>query len=83
MARLVKRFRKQPYVLSVGGETQAICGCGLSANLPFCDGTHKITESEEPDKLNWYDNDGNRHVATESFGQIRSDKEIQIARSPI
>ena len=47
--------------------------------LPFCDGTHKITESEEPDKLHWYDETGNRHVAVDSFGRIRSDKQIQNA----
>jgi CDGSH-type Zn-finger protein len=79
MARLVKRFRKQPYAVTIGGETKAICGCGLSAALPLCDGTHKITESEEPDKLDWYDDAGNRHVATDCFGRIRSDKEVQNA----
>ena len=41
MARLVKRLRNGPYEVTVGGETQYICGCGLSATLPFCDGTHK------------------------------------------
>jgi hypothetical protein len=38
-----------------------------------------MTESEEPDKLDWYDDAGNRHVATDSFGRIRSDKQIQNA----
>lgn len=79
MARIVKRFRKLPYVVTVGGETKFICGCGLSATLPFCDGTHKITESEVPDKLDWYDDAGERHVAIDSFARIRSDKEIQNA----
>ena len=31
MARLVKRFRSKPYAVTFGGETQYICGCGLSA----------------------------------------------------
>jgi CDGSH-type Zn-finger protein len=79
MARLVKRFRKLPYDVTVGGETKLICGCGLSATLPFCDGTHKISESEVPDKLDWYDDAGERHVAIDSFARIRSDKEIQNA----
>lgn len=74
MARLVKRFRKFPYAVTVGDETHAICGCGLSATQPFCDGTHRITESEEPDKLDWYDDEGRRHAAMDYFGQIRSDK---------
>ena len=79
MARLVKRFRKLPYTVTFGGDTKFICGCGLSTTLPFCDGTHKITESEEPDKLDWYDDEGQRHVAIDSFGRIRSDKEMQTA----
>jgi len=41
MARLVKRFRSKPYAVTFGGETQYICGCGLSSKLPFCDSTHK------------------------------------------
>lgn len=79
MARLVKRFRKLPYAVTIGGESKSICGCGLSATLPFCDGTHKIAESEDPYELVWYDDAGNRHVATDSFGHIRSDKQIQNA----
>ena len=79
MARLVKRFRKLPYDVTVGGETQLICGCGLSATLPFCDGTHKISESEVPDKLDWYDDAGERHVAIDNFARIRSDKPTQSA----
>jgi len=79
MARLVKRFRKLPYEVTFGGDTKTICGCGLSTTLPFCDGTHKITESEEPDKLDWYDDAGERHVAIDSFARIRSDKQMQTA----
>jgi len=31
MARLVKRFRKQPYAMTVGAETVSICGCARKA----------------------------------------------------
>ena len=62
MARLVKRFRKEPYAVTVGAETVSICGCGLSATQPFCDGTHKISESEEAGRLYWYDDAGQRHL---------------------
>ena len=79
MARLVKRFRNQPYAVTVGGETRAICGCGLSATQPFCDGTHKISQTEESGKLYWYDDAGQRHVAGEGYSSMRSDKQIQNA----
>ena len=79
MARLVKRFRNQPYEVTVGGETQYICGCGLSATLPFCDGTHKSTKGEEPGKLYWYDEEGERHLAVDGYSGIRDDKQAQDA----
>ena len=79
MARLVKRFRSKPYAVTVGGETQYICGCGLSATLPFCDGTHKSTQGEEPSTLYWYDEGGKRHVAADGYPGIRDDKQTQDA----
>lgn len=73
MARVVKRNRTQPYEVTVGGETQCICACGLSANLPFCDGSHSNVEGEAPGKLYWYDEDLERHEAKESFPGMRED----------
>ena len=40
MARLVKRYRNQPHTVILAGESLSICGCGLSAKQPYCDGTH-------------------------------------------
>ena len=74
MARLVKRFRDEPYELTVGGETQYICGCGLSLNQPYCDGSHKIAQEESPGKLYWYDDEGRRND-TDGYPGIRSDSQ--------
>jgi len=79
MARLVKRFRNIPYAVTVGGESQSICGCGLSGTLPFCDGTHKITQGEDPKKLYWYDDEVQRHAVADVYAGIRDDKQTQDA----
>ena len=79
MARLIMRFRNQPHTVAVGAETLSICGCGLSATQPYCDGTHKICESEEPGKLYWYDDAKQRHLAVDSHPDMRSDKQPQAA----
>lgn len=53
MARLVRHEQKGPYylekqeILNMEKESLAICGCGLSAELPLCDGTHKQCRAQE------------------------------------
>jgi CDGSH-type Zn-finger protein len=79
MARLVKRYRNEPHTVIVGGETLSICGCGLSATQPYCDGTHVISESEDCETVYWYDEAGERHVAVDALPGIRSDKQPQEA----
>ncbi len=77
MARLVKRFRSQPYSVTFNGETKSVCGCGLSATQPFCDGTHLITGGEDPDKLCWYDETKQRFLVADDYANMRSEKLAQ------
>ncbi|MET0165868.1 MAG: CDGSH iron-sulfur domain-containing protein [Vicinamibacterales bacterium] len=60
MARIVNRTRGGPYPVIIDGETIYICECGPSSTQPFCNGTHKITREEDPNKLYWYDEAGTR-----------------------
>lgn len=74
MTRLVQRLRNGPYVVTIGGEIKSICGCGLSANLPFCDGTHQITKTEVPGRLHWYESGKRRHDAVDKYPDMRTDE---------
>jgi CDGSH-type Zn-finger protein len=65
VARLVKHDRSEPYKVEKGGETIWICGCGLSKNKPFCDGSHKKTRDEEPGAVYLYDAESRVKAPTE------------------
>jgi CDGSH-type Zn-finger protein len=60
MVRLVRKEATGPLEIKVGGESKWICMCGLSANQPFCDGSHKKTVGEEAGKIYFYSKDGTR-----------------------
>lgn len=72
MARIVKRTHTEPLKLEPSSEERYLCRRGLSMNQPFCDGSHKKTAGEAPDKLYWYDAAGKRHESDGSFEGIRT-----------
>lgn len=83
MARLVKRIRNTPYEVCVGAETKFICACGLSGTLPFCDGTHTITNAEEQGQLLWYDMAKRRHPVIEEYPGILSEAPVVLSEEGI
>ncbi|MEA3194459.1 MAG: hypothetical protein QOD26_2792 [Betaproteobacteria bacterium] len=72
MARIVKRTPSEPTKYVIDGKEHWFCKCGLSKNQPYCDGSHKMTKTEEPGKLYWYDDAGQRHEVKEQYPGIRS-----------
>lgn len=67
MPRLVKHDLNAPYKIEEGQVKFPIwiCGCGLSKNKPYCDGTHKKTRDEAADAVYVYDEQGRVKVGTE------------------
>jgi CDGSH-type Zn-finger protein len=59
MARVVKHDAQAPYEIPAGTELPIyICGCGLSKNKPYCDGSHKKTRAEAAGEVYEYDENG-------------------------
>ena len=55
MARLVRHDAMGPIEVKQGDQSVWICACGLSQDLPFCDGSHETVVSEEAGKCYVYD----------------------------
>ena len=66
-----KIAQKSPYVIEVEPGKYAWCACGRSANQPYCDGSHKVTdirpvivEITEKKKVAWC---GCKHTGNKPF----------------
>jgi CDGSH-type Zn-finger protein len=55
MARLVPISRDGPYEITPQPRSVWACGCGLSKNLPLCDGSHVQARAESKDTIQVYD----------------------------
>ena len=60
MARMVLMSGRGPMEVKAGSESKWMCMCGLSKNMPFCDGSHKKTKDELEGKVYKYHEDGSR-----------------------
>ena len=58
--RRVLKSAQGPLEIPPQDKSVWICMCGLSANQPYCDGSHKRTRDEEDGKTYAYDATGHR-----------------------
>ena len=58
MPRLIRCEATGPIEIPPQEKSVWVCACGLSQNLPHCDGSHKLCrKNEEGGKLHVYDKD--------------------------
>jgi CDGSH-type Zn-finger protein len=55
MPRLVRHEATGPIRIDPQDKPVFICGCGLTSNFPFCDGSHKACKNEQEGKVYIYD----------------------------
>jgi CDGSH iron-sulfur domain-containing protein 3 len=63
MARLVRHEEMGPYEIPEGTELPVwVCGCGLSKNKPYCDGSHQKCRDEMKGEVYSYTDSGRAPV---------------------
>jgi CDGSH-type Zn-finger protein len=55
MARLVRHEAMEPIEIKPQQDSVWVCACGLSQDLPYCDGSHAKTTDEKPGEVCVYD----------------------------
>lgn len=60
MARRITLNATGPIRIDPQDKPVFVCGCGLTSNFPFCDGTHKTCKDEEEGRVYEYDEQGHR-----------------------
>ncbi len=74
MSRMIRHDATRPALISIGDKVVAVCQCGLSQNKPFCDGSHRVTRDEEPNKLYAYDREKKRVALDDLFPDPGAEK---------
>ncbi|MEQ9455084.1 MAG: CDGSH iron-sulfur domain-containing protein [Phycisphaeraceae bacterium] len=68
MARMIRHEATGPIEVPPQDKSVWICACGLSQNLPYCDGAHKVcrqAEKEASGQVHVYSRDRTRVVRIE------------------
>jgi len=55
MARLVRHDQSEPIEIKPQADSVWVCACGLSQDLPYCDGSHNKSANEPAGELCVYD----------------------------
>jgi CDGSH-type Zn-finger protein len=69
MARLIRHDADGPYRIDPQDKPVFVCACGLSKDLPLCDGAHKACKGEQAGTVYVYDDNRDSIVETRPESQ--------------